>query len=231
MAYVKRIVCLANSFKTGGSCIAGREVLGSGKYGGWLRPVSARLTQEVRTSECRYKNKEHPKLLDILEVPLLKAVPHNHQTENHEIDATSLWMKTGELPFDELESLRERPESLWINSDSTQTGALNCISQSEAGTLRDSLVLIKKKNFTIKVGLKTWRGITEKIYRGNFRYNGTDYSLNLTDPVATNAFAAKEEGEYLLNDVYLCISLTEPYAKDNSRCHKLVAAIITNPPL
>lgn len=28
MAYVKRIVCLANSYKIGGSCIAGREVLG-----------------------------------------------------------------------------------------------------------------------------------------------------------------------------------------------------------
>lgn len=230
MTYVKRIVCLANSFKTGGSCIAGRIVLGSGKYGGWLRPVSARPTQEVWTSECRYKNKEHPKLLDIIEVPLLKAVPHNHQTENHVIDATSRWVKTGELPFDELESLRERPESLWINSDSTETGTLNCISQSEAGTLRDSLVLIKKKNFTIEVGSKTWGGRTKKIYRGNFRYNGTDYSLNLTDPVATNAFTAKDEGEYLLNDVYLCISLTEPYVKDG-RCHKLVAAIISNPPL
>ena len=34
MAYVKRIVCLANSFKPGGSCIAGREVIGNG-FGGW----------------------------------------------------------------------------------------------------------------------------------------------------------------------------------------------------
>jgi len=34
----------------------------------------------------------------------------------------------------------------------------------------------------------------------------------------------------LLNDVYACISLTEPYEKDN-RCHKVVAAILSNPPL
>jgi len=34
MAYVKRIVCLANSVKTGGTCIAGRELLPDGQYGG-----------------------------------------------------------------------------------------------------------------------------------------------------------------------------------------------------
>ncbi|HXR37012.1 MAG TPA: hypothetical protein VN754_13730 [Candidatus Binataceae bacterium] len=228
MTYVKRIVCLANSFKIGGSCIAGREVLGKGKYGGWLRPVSSRPTAEVRVSECRYQNSAIPKLLDIIDVPLLKAVPHNHQTENHEIDAKSRWVKVGELPWDELEQLRERPASLWINSDSTSTGAFNCLSQAEAATLHDSLVLIKKKDFTVEVASNPWDG--RRTYRGNFKYDGFYYSLSMTDPVATKAFAAKDEGEYELNDVYLCISLTEPYEKDG-RCHKLVAAIISDPPL
>jgi hypothetical protein len=230
MAYVKRIVCLANSFKTGGSCIAGREVLANGKYGGWLRPISSRPTAEVKPSECRYQNHASPKLLDIIDVPLNKAAPRNHQTENHEIDATSRWVKVDELPWDELEQLRERPASLWINSDRTTTGAFNCISQAEAATLHDSLVLIKKKDFTVEVGSKTWDGRTTKTFRGNFKHNGTLYSLSLTDPVATKAFSAKDAGEYQLDVVYLCISLTEPYDKDG-RCHKLVAAVITNPPL
>lgn len=154
MPYVKRIVCLANSFKIGGSCIAGREVLVNGKYGGWIRPVSARATAEVSSSECKYQNNSSPKLLDIIDVPLLNTAPHNHQTENHVIDAKTWWVKRGELRWDDLEQLRERPESLWINSDHTSTGAFNCISQAEAATLHDSLVLIKKNAFTVQVGSK-----------------------------------------------------------------------------
>jgi hypothetical protein len=41
LGYTKRIVCLANSVKHGGLCIAGREVMEHG-FGGWIRPVSAR---------------------------------------------------------------------------------------------------------------------------------------------------------------------------------------------
>ena len=38
---VKRIVCLANSRKRGGRCVAGKELLADGRAGGWIRPVSA----------------------------------------------------------------------------------------------------------------------------------------------------------------------------------------------
>jgi len=55
MAYLKTIVCLANSFKTDGRCVAGREVRANG-YGDWIRPVSARETAEVSLSDCRYKD-------------------------------------------------------------------------------------------------------------------------------------------------------------------------------
>ena len=65
MGYVKRIVCLANSYKPpDGRCIAGVEMLGNGEYGGWIRPVSARATAEVSFPECRYSTGQFPKLLD-----------------------------------------------------------------------------------------------------------------------------------------------------------------------
>jgi len=107
MAYIKRIVCLANSYKTGGRCIAGKEVLARG-YGGWIRPVSARATTEVWPSEYRYVNNESPKILDIIDIPLLSAAPQHHQTENHVIDA-GRWVKQGVLPWNQLEQLRDRP--------------------------------------------------------------------------------------------------------------------------
>jgi hypothetical protein len=98
MACVKRIVCLANSFKIGGSCIAGKEVHAKG-YGGWIRPVSARESAEVRPAECKYTNNHWPKLMDIMDVPLLNATPRNHQTENHIIDTTRPWEKVADLPW------------------------------------------------------------------------------------------------------------------------------------
>jgi hypothetical protein len=46
MNTTRRIVCLANSRKMNGRCIAGRE-LNEGKAGAWIRPVSDRPHHEV----------------------------------------------------------------------------------------------------------------------------------------------------------------------------------------
>ena len=157
MAEVKRIVCLANSLKTGGSCIAGKEVRRNG-YGGWIRPVSARPTAEVRLAECKYENNSAPRLLDIVDVPLLNAAPQHHQTENYVIDTSVRWVKIDELPWDEVVELRDQPATLWINSQHTSAGHYDCISQAEAATLHDSLVLIRPENFSVRVGTSYWTG-------------------------------------------------------------------------
>jgi hypothetical protein len=222
MALTKRIVCLANSFKKGGSCIAGRELIAD-RLGGWIRPVSDRPTAEVRNSESG-----NPKLLDILDVPILRAEPRHHQTENHVIDASQRWVKAGELPWAALTHMIDRPASLWINSDHTKgPGLYDCMSQAEAFTLSTSLMLIKPDNFSVEVGPHYYTG--KRTWRAGFVYNGTNYNLSLTDPIATSKYAA--DGSYPLNNVYICVSLTEPWEKDNNRCHKLVAAVFSNPPL
>ncbi len=48
---LKRIVCLANSRKYSGRCIAGKELLADGRPGRWIRPVSARENEEVSEHE------------------------------------------------------------------------------------------------------------------------------------------------------------------------------------
>jgi len=226
MAYTKRFVCLANSFKKGGSCIAGREIIGT-QIGGWIRPVGDRPTAEVKAWESRYENGS-PKLLDIIDVSLLRVEPRHHQTENHVIDASMRWVKVGELPWSALADIEDRPASLWINSDHTKgPGLFDCMSETKAFTLSNSLMLIKPENFIIEVGPHYYTG--KKTWRAGFSYNCTNYNLSLTDPVATNKFAA--DGTYPVNDLYACISLTEPWEKDSNRCHKLVAAIFTNLPM
>ena len=102
------------------------------------------------------------------------------------------------------------------------------MSEAEAKTLDSSLLLIKRKDFTIEVGTSTWDGKTKKTWRGGFDYKGTHYNFSVTDPVVRDALSAKA-GEHPLKDVYLCVSLTEPAPQDG-RCYKLVAAVIKNPP-
>ncbi|MFH1748561.1 MAG: hypothetical protein ABIG44_16120 [Planctomycetota bacterium] len=228
MAYVRRIVCLANSYKPPrGRCIAGREVIGGG-YGAWIRPVSDRPTAEVSHSEYKYENNAAPKVLDVIDISLLYADPRHHQTENHVIDSTVRWTNVGEIPWDELAQLRDQPSSLWINSQHTNAGYYDCISQEEAATVHNSLLLIRPETFVVEVGTNYWTG--KKRVRAEFDYSGTHHNLSVTDPIARDAFGSRAPGDYPLNDIYLCVSLTEPYEHDG-RCHKLVAAIIANPPL
>jgi hypothetical protein len=192
--------------------------------------VSERSTAELWITDCCFANNNVPRLLDVIDVPLSRSAPHNHQTENHLIDGKE-WTKVGELPWEDLEKLRERPASLWINSGRTSSGVYDCISQAEAAPLGDSLVLIKTERIRVEVRSKTWEGRKSRVYRGRFRYNGVGYCLKVTDPVAMAVFDAKGEGDYEINDVDLCVSLTEPWERDNNRCHKLVASILRNPPL
>ena len=223
MTYVKTIICLANSYKPpNGRCIAGREILPD-EYGGWIRPVSARETAEVSVAEYSYQSGQIPSLLDIVEIPLLRAEPRRHQTENHVI-ASGRWVKKGELKWSELEAILDHPASLWINSDSTKAGHYDCISQDEANTINASLLLIEPENFSVEVVTNYFTG--KKNCRASFRYNGSYYNLSVTDPEVRNVFGNKPESSYPLENVYLCVSLTEPYEHDD-RCHKLVAAVLT----
>ena len=158
MANVCRIVCLANSTKNNGSCIAGRQVLEGGSFGPWIRPISARPSAELYFSECQLQNNAMPRLMDIIDVPLLNAAPHNHQIENHLIDPSGIWTKVGELPRHQLQRVREQPRSLWINSDSTTTGALNCISIGEAAALKGSLLRSSPRYFGFGLTVRSGMG-------------------------------------------------------------------------
>jgi hypothetical protein len=66
----KRILCLGNSRKTMGTCIAGKELTESGP-GPWIRPISHRPKQEISLYERQFEDGTEPKLLDIIHVPLL----------------------------------------------------------------------------------------------------------------------------------------------------------------
>lgn len=227
MGYTKTIVCLANSVKYRGACVAGREVLAGG-FGGWVRPISGRPAGELTPAEMRYEGRGLPRLLDVMEVPLLGPSPHHHQTENHLIDPQRLWRKRGELSWGRVRELAESPETLWSNAEHTATGQANCVAAAAAVSADRSLYLIQCSELRIARLRKPGGG---PAYRGTFAMNGRSYTLAVTDPVATLPIAYlrdDEEATITVKEPCLCVSLAEPFSGDG-RCHKLISAVIAKP--
>jgi hypothetical protein len=226
---VKRIVCLANSRKHSGRCIAGKEVLARG-FGDWIRPVSARQSAEVSEEERRYRNGTSPQVMDIIDIPVLAAAPHLYQVENFVIDAEYYWTKEGELLWADVSPLLDRPASLWSNGDSTYHGANDRVRLEIAAKYDYSLVLIRPDALAVTVVTEgTEFSNPRRRVRAAFQYRGVHYGLIVTDPVAERAFLAKEDGEYSLADAHLCISLGETHT--DGFCYKLVATVISKDPL
>ncbi len=69
---IKRILCLANSRKTSGRCIAGREITETGA-GAWIRPVSGRGSGEISEEDRRYADGRTAQVLDLISLrPVLR---------------------------------------------------------------------------------------------------------------------------------------------------------------
>src|SRR5215469_11888402 len=92
--YRKTILCLANSRKISGRCVAGKEIENE-QIGGWVRPVSGRPNAELSEYDRRYENGTDPKILDIVRIPMIEPRPHAFQTENHLIDENVYWTLVG----------------------------------------------------------------------------------------------------------------------------------------
>jgi putative nucleic acid modification protein with dual OB domain/uncharacterized protein DUF488 len=150
-----------------------------------------------------------PHIFDVIEIPMIAAVPRVHQTENHMIDAEFYWTKVGAITWGDLAGLVETPSSLWRNGDSTYYGTNDRINQTLASQFSNSLFLIEPETMNVQVQTEGGMfGPAKRRVRADFRYNGTVYNFIVTDPVAEQGFLARANGVYPMNNIYLCISLT-----------------------
>src|SRR2546421_12398920 len=139
--YKKTFLCFANSWKKGGTCVAGKELLGA-NIGGWIRPVSNRATHEIAPIERRYQAGTLADVLDAIEVSLHSHCPLAHQTENHIIDSTRPWKKSGSVTWSQVQaSVDAVPGPLWLNGHSTTHGANDKVPKILLAGLADSLKL------------------------------------------------------------------------------------------
>lgn len=220
MAIVKRVVCLANSRREGGRCIAGKEKLADGSFAGWIRPVSIDSGGALSELERCYEDRNEPQVMDIVDIPLIYHRPDRHQQEDWLLNSKEYLVKVGRVEWSELERLVDPTEPLWTNGYSAARGLNDRVPRSVAETLQDSLRLIRVNSLTIRVSTEEVRGRLEQQVRGWFRHSGTDYGLPVTDPGYEGDLV---DGDYQLGESFLTVSLGEPY---KGHCYKLIAAII-----
>ena len=122
MPNTKRLVCLANSRKLHGRCIAGREWNGT-EAGDWIRPISARDGGEVSEYERQYKDGSDPRVLDIIDVPVLEASPKDYQTENWLLDKRFYWENAGQFSPSDLSALVDPTARSGLMATTRTTGS------------------------------------------------------------------------------------------------------------
>ena len=208
-----------------GRCFAGKE-FANGTSGQWVRPVSAREHEEISEGDRRYEDGKTASLLDIVAIPMLKAVPEGHQTENHLIADQHYWKKAGRATWTQIEAAVDALNGpLWINGYSSSNGPNDRVPEAQAAKLKGSLALIRPEKLKIHVASKgdpnapSKRGV-----RAEFRLNGHDYNIGLTDALMERTYLQGKDGVHAVKQALLCVSLGEVF---KGYAYKLAAALIT----
>jgi ATP-dependent DNA helicase RecQ len=219
---LKDIICLANSRKYAGHCIAGKEIADN-QVGNWIRPVSSRDCGELSPNDIIMQNGKIPALLDIITVPLNKHCPQFCQTENFDIDGSRRWIQKGAFPNSEVSRLCDEADHLWINGYHSYQGLNDRVPLNQADLdLSSSLLFIKPDRLTFIVAENS--KLLKKV-RAKFDYRGETYCLTVTDPLVENQYLKVNMGEYPVdnNIAYLCVSIGEPH---EGYRYKLVAGVV-----
>ena len=226
MGYGKTIGCLANSRKPpSGRCVAGREVTSAG-FGAWIRPVSARSTQEISEEERRYQDGKDPQVLDAITIQMTRPQPLHHQQENHLINDEFYWVKERTVSWPELQSAVENPAGpLWLNGYSSSYGYNDRVPEDRVSGLPRSLYLVRSDRLTLVVASEGGDfGPPRRRVRARFDLCHHSYCIVVTDPWIERQYLGGSDGETELQDTLLCVSLGEVFY---GFAYKLAAAVIT----
>lgn len=227
MPTTKTIVCLANSFRPGGNCVAGIEY-DNGQFGHWIRPVSHRGDHAISDLEATCSNGTRSKVLDVLEIQLDGHRPMGHQSENWLITQGARWEKVDELNANRLvDAVQNPPAQLWNSIQSTREGQGDLVGGFFVHSTTDSLRLIQPELATIDVCDNEYNADRKNIWI-SFQWANRQYRLKLTDPVYFAAFENGGHRRYQMERPLLCVSLAEVWA-ERGTASKLVAGLIPWP--
>lgn len=224
-------ICLANSFKYGGRCIAGIEIRLSedGKTfrvvddqgePRWMRPVQ----RETNHKEIPTETARNIRILDVIELSNTEACGTGCQNENFYYSRMRI-IKS--LPFSQkvLQALLSKRDFVLHSQGRFLTHMEYCANKG-------SLMLIEPEEPEIIREEKIKEGIKKIQYKARFLYKGNEYLVSVTDPRYLERMEGYSNvpliGKFPTGTFYFAISLTEePIEVDNQLQHyKLIAGII-----
>ena len=215
----KYFICLANSYKHGGRCIAGIEVVpqSDGSLGivrhddgrpRWIRPVSMSANGEIPNHLA-----ESFKIFSLVKLTDVESCPDNAHTED--VHCTRMEI----CPF-ELSPTKEFLNQL---IDTQHKAVFYFRGKSIPTTIIDrldySLMLIHPDNACAYCD----EGRENSKYRMKFTYNGSNYDFPITDPVFLEQFKKSPDSYADLDGVYLVLSLGIAFEGFH---YKLVATVL-----
>ena len=215
----KYFICLANSYKRRGRCIAGVEVLVSkddhweivrNKDGSphWIRPID----QHTEYGEILEGEARHISLLSVVKLRDVVPCPHDSHSEDvNYIQMTNIGMINGN--HEVLDLFTDN-----IHSEIFYTTEL-AISPEAYAMGNYSLMMIHPDSFQFQEDPTKERAK----YRIKFDYNEALYDFSVTDPSFYEMISSGQNVIDQLKDIYLTLSIGLVY---EGRHHKLVAGVI-----
>ncbi len=209
-----KIICLANSYKEGGRCIAGIQIDSNNipiiidSQPKWIRPI-----YNTKHGQIPYNLVQNVKLLDIVEFELTENIQQGYQSENVYFKDNSITIKSGISNFNLKDYCQNVPLIFGNNG--------NAVSQNDIINLSYSLLLVNITNF--KVSTRTFPERINPQYRLAFTYNEINYNFPITDPIFIDVYKSNQKILDDKNEIQVVVSLGVVF---NDWYYKLIAGVI-----
>ena len=215
----KYFVCLANSYKRGGRCLAGIEIAYSqegqweivrNENGSphWIRPIANTPFGEIPIHVAN-----NIKLLSVVKLTDIEACPkciHSENVHYSHIEVSPLSYSSEQNVLNHF--VDNVHQSVFGNRG-------KAVSADMVPGLNYSLMLIYAKNVLAYIDENREKSKN----RMKFNYFGAEYDLPITDPIYLEMFRPEPEHFTIIPDVYLTLSLGLEFEGWH---HKLVAGVI-----
>lgn len=209
--------------------MAGLELRGS-SFGPWIRPVSDRPKRELDYQERRCIDGGDVEVLDVVRVPLTRAVPEDYQTENHVVDTTCFWQREGRLGWNDIELAVETVRGpLWVNGYFSSKGNNDRVPARLARSFKRSLYFVRPS--ILFLGVREERNVRsgdQPQVRAIFKLSGHWYNLAVTDPEVEEELLGRGEGVFPIKSPAITVSLpASPGSDEEVEAFPIQDALIT----